>query len=149
MLQSVDRTYRIGYPTEKPPNLLEFAIKVSSDENDVVADFFCGGGVTPYVAQLFSRRWIACDQSRVAVAITADRLTRQVEEQTGKLFPVPDLTVEHWGIYEARRLADAPADQFRAFVLRAFGAIIEEQEKGIHGYKGAIPVWVSRIKRKR
>lgn len=94
------------------------------------------------MAQRLGRRWIACDQSRVAVAITADRLTRQVEEQTGKFFPVPDFTVEHWGVYEALRLSEAPEDQFRGFVLKAFGAVVEEHEAGIHGYKGAIPIWV-------
>lgn len=133
---------RIGYPTQKPEALVERIVLASSDPGDVVADFFTGGGTTAAVAQRLSRRWIACDQSRVAVAITADRLTRQVEEHTGKLFPVPDITVEHWGVYEAKRLADAPPDQFRAFVLRAFGAVAEGAEAGIHGYKGAIPVWV-------
>jgi DNA modification methylase len=133
---------RIGYPTQKPETLLERVIKASSPENGIVADFFCGGGTTAAVAQRLGRRWIACDQSRVAVAITADRLTRQVEEKTGSLLHVPDFTVEHWGVYEARRLSEAPADQFRAFALRAFGAVTEEREEGIHGYKGAIPVWV-------
>ena len=85
----------------------------------------------------------------MAVAITADRLTRQVEEQTGKMFPVPDFTVEHWGVYEARRLAEAPPEQFRGFVLRAFGAVIEEHQEGIHGYKGAIPVWVGEPDQKK
>ena len=149
MLQPADKTYRIGYPTEKPPRLLEFALKASCDEGDIVADFFCGGGVTPFVSQALGRRWIACDQSRVAVAITADRLTRQVEEQMGKMFAVPDFTVEHWGVYEARRLAEAPPEQFRGFVLRAFGAVIEEHEEGIHGYKGAVPVWVGEPDQKK
>ena len=133
---------RIGYPTQKPEKLIERVISSCSPEGGVVADFFTGGGTTAVVAQRLGRRWIVCDQSRVAVAITADRLTRQIEEQTGKIFPVPDFTVEHWGVYEARRLSEAPSVQFRAFVLRAFGAVIEEQEAGIHGYKGAIPVWV-------
>lgn len=140
---------KIGYPTQKPEAILERIILASSNEGDVVADFFNGGGTTAAVAQRLGRRWIACDQSRVAVAITADRLTRQVEEQTGKLFSVPDFTVEHWGVYEARRLADAPPEQFRAFVLRAFGAVIEEHEAGIHGYKGAIPVWVGEPNQKK
>lgn len=148
-LQPANKQERIGYPTQKPEDFLERIVTMSSNEGSVVADFFCGGGTTVAVAQRLGRRWIACDQSRVAVAITADRLTRQVEEQTGKLFPVPDFTVEHWGIYEARRLADAPADQFRAFVLRAFGAVIEEHEAGIHGYKGAIPVWVGEPDQKK
>ena len=45
-------------------------------------------------------------------------------------------------MYEAQRLSEAPPEQFRAFVLRCFGARDEEQDAGIHGYKGAIPVWV-------
>jgi len=133
---------RVGYPTQKPEELLERIIEASSDKGEVVADFFCGGGTTAAAAQRLERRWITCDQSRVAVAITADRLTRQIEEQTGRLFSVPDFTVEHWGVYEARRLSETPPDQFRAFVLRAFGAVMEAVEEGIHGYKGAIPIWV-------
>jgi DNA modification methylase len=135
-------TERIGYPTQKPEAILERVFLASSDEGDVVADFFCGGGTTAAVAQRLGRRWIACDQSRVAVAITADRLTRQVEEQTGRMFPVPDFTVEHWGVYETRRLSDMPPEQFRAFVLKCFGASTEEASGNIHGYKGAIPLWV-------
>lgn len=133
---------RIGYPTQKPARLLDRVILGCCPDQGVVADFFCGGGTAAAVAQRLNRRWIACDQSRVAVAVTADRLTRQVEEQTGKLFPVPDFTVEHWGVYESRRLADMPSEQFRGFVLRCFGAVAEEHQPGIHGMKGAVPVWV-------
>ncbi len=132
----------IGYPTQKPEGLVERVLGASSRKGDTVADFFCGGGTTAAVAQRLGRRWIACDQSRVAVAITADRISRLVEDEVGKLFEVPDFTVEHWGVYEARRLAEAPLEQFRAFVLRAFGAVDEEHEAGVHGYKGAVPVWV-------
>ncbi len=133
---------RIGYPTQKPDSLLQIVIQSSSNEDEVVADFFCGGGTTPMIAQQLKRRWIACDQSRVAVAITADRIIQQVEDRTGKMFPVSDFSIEHWGVYELRRLAETPSDQFRLFVIRAFGAVVEEGEKGFHGSKGAIPVWV-------
>jgi len=68
---------RIGYPTQKPEELLETLLKAATNEGDTVADFFTGGGTTAAVAQRLGRRWIACDQSRVAVAITADRITRQ------------------------------------------------------------------------
>ncbi len=133
---------RIGYPTQKPEALLERVIVASSNEGDIVADFFCGGGTTAAVGQRLDRRWIACDQSRVAVAITRDRLTRQVEERTGRIFPVPDFTIEHWGVYETQRLSEAPPEQFRAFVLRCFGAQDGGPDQDIHGYKGAVPVWV-------
>jgi DNA modification methylase len=54
----------IGYPTQKPEAVLERVIRGHSNEGDVVADFFCGGGTTAAVAQRLGRRWIACDQSR-------------------------------------------------------------------------------------
>ena len=137
---------RIGYPTQKPGRLLQRIIASSTNAGEVVADFFCGGGTTPAVAQRLGRRWIACDQSRVAVAITADRISGIVEqmplEQVSKTFTIPDFTVEHWGIYEAKRLSETPPGQFRQFVLRAYGAVPDNSEPGIHGHKGAIPVWV-------
>ena len=133
---------RIGYPTQKPESLLERIIKACSNEGDTVADFFCGGGTTPAVAERLRRRWIACDQSRVAIAITADRITRLIEESVGKVLPVPDFTIEHWGVYEAARLSKMPPDQFRTFVVRAFGGVPDESQPGIHGMKGAIPIWV-------
>lgn len=66
----------IGYPTQKPEALLERIISTSTKRNDIVADFFSGGGTTVAVAQRLGRRWIGCDISRVAVALTADRIAR-------------------------------------------------------------------------
>jgi DNA modification methylase len=134
---------KIGYPTQKPEKLVNRIIKVSTNEGDVVADFFCGGGTTPAVAQRLGRRWIACDQSRVAVAVTADRLIRGAQQLQMDL-AIPDFTVEYWGVYEARRLSQMPEGEFRPFILRCFGATpnTDPNEPHIHGYKGSVPVWV-------
>lgn len=67
---------RIGYPTQKPEALLERIVSATTAKDCVVADFFCGGGTTAAVAQKLGRRWIACDLSRMAVALTADRIAR-------------------------------------------------------------------------
>lgn len=72
-LSTVSRE-RTGYPTQKPLALLERIIESSSNENDVVADFFCGSGTTPAAAQRLGRRWIACDVLHEAVRIAAERL---------------------------------------------------------------------------
>ncbi len=80
---------RIGYPTQKPEALLERIIKASSKDGEVVADFFCGGGTTLAVSQRLGRHWIGCDISRIAVAITADRVTSIVMQSNNgenKLF---------------------------------------------------------------
>jgi DNA modification methylase len=141
-INNSDKIERIGYPTQKPEILLQCIIKASSSEGGVVADFFCGGGTTPAVAQRLNRRWIACDQSRIAVAVTADRIARVVEHQVGKLFPVPDFTVEHWGIYEAPILEKLTKGDFREFVVKAFGGKAESISPSIHGTRYGVPLYV-------
>jgi site-specific DNA-methyltransferase (adenine-specific) len=65
---------RNGYATQKPEALLERIILASSEEGDIVLDCFCGSGVTPLVAQQLGRRWIGCDQSKLAIQLTRQRL---------------------------------------------------------------------------
>ena len=47
--------------TQKPEQLLRRVIEVSSDEGDLVMDFFCGSGTTPAVAQKLGRRFLAIE----------------------------------------------------------------------------------------
>ena len=65
---------RIGYPTQKPEALLERIIKASSNEGDLVADFFCGSGTTADVAEKLGRKWIATDLGKFAIHTTRKRL---------------------------------------------------------------------------
>ncbi len=132
---------RIGYPTQKPEKLLARIINAATEEGDVVADFFCGGGTTPAVAQRLNRRWIASDQSRIATAITADRITRVAEDNATILSP-PDFTVEHWGVYEAPKLEKYASKEFREFVVKAFGGRPEAVSAAIHGVRHGIPLFV-------
>jgi DNA modification methylase len=68
----------MGYPTQKPEALLERLLLATTDVGDVVADFVCGSGTTPVVAQKNRRRWIASDESRIAVCLTSERLAEIV-----------------------------------------------------------------------
>ena len=65
---------RIGYPTQKPEALLERIIKASSNEGDLVADFFCGSGTTAAVAEKLGRKWICSDLGKFAVHTTRKRM---------------------------------------------------------------------------
>lgn len=131
----------IGYPTQKPERLLERVINSSCPKDGVIADFFCGGGTTPAVAQRLGRRWIASDQSRIATAITADRVTRVVADNATVL-TAPDFTVEHWGVYEAPKLEKYSEKDFREFVVKAFGGRPETVSAAIHGVRHGIPLFV-------
>jgi site-specific DNA-methyltransferase (adenine-specific) len=65
---------RTGYPTQKPEALLERIILASSNPGDIVADFFCGSGTTPFVASRHDRNFVACDETRRAIHTTRKRL---------------------------------------------------------------------------
>lgn len=65
---------RIGYPTQKPEALLERIIKASSNEGDLVADFFCGSGTTLAAAEKLGRKWIGSDLGKFGIHTTRKRL---------------------------------------------------------------------------
>ena len=67
--------YSTGYGTEKHTQLLERIIGQFSKPNDLIADFFCGSGTTLSVAEKLSHRWIGCDSSLAAIAVTRKRLS--------------------------------------------------------------------------
>jgi site-specific DNA-methyltransferase (adenine-specific) len=64
----------LGYPTQKPIELLERIINVSSNEGDIVADFFCGCGTTIAAANKLNRQWIGVDISHLAIRLILKRL---------------------------------------------------------------------------
>lgn len=68
---------RLDYPTQKPEALLERIIKASSNEGDLVADFFCGSGTTMAVADRLNRRWIGCNLDKVGIQVSRNRMVNQ------------------------------------------------------------------------
>lgn len=62
------------YPTQKPEALLERIIKASSNEGDIVADFFAGSGTTIAVAEKLGRKWIGSDLGKFAIHTTRKRM---------------------------------------------------------------------------
>ena len=73
---------RIGYPTQKPIELLEAIISSSSNEGDVVLDPFCGCATACVAAENLGRRWIGIDISPKAVELVNMRL----QQTMGELF---------------------------------------------------------------
>ena len=65
---------RLGYPTQKPLELLKRIVAASSNEGDVVLDPFCGSGTTLLAAQSMNRRWIGIDKNPNAIRIAESRL---------------------------------------------------------------------------
>ena len=64
----------INYPTSKPQKLLERIIVASSNQGNIVADFFCGSGTTLAVAEKLGRKWIGADLGKFAIHTTRKRM---------------------------------------------------------------------------
>ena len=126
-----------GYATQKPEALLERIIKASSNQGDLVADFFVGSGTTAAVAEKLGRKWIASDLGKFGIHTTRKRLigVQRQQQRDGK--PFRAFEVLNLGRYERQaylhlggRLTGAQKEaalaekerQFRELILRAYKA---------------------------
>jgi len=78
----------VGYPTQKPEDLLKRIIESSTNEGDLIADFFAGSGTTLAVAEKLGRKWIGSDLGRFSIHTTRKRMIGVQRElkKTGKDF---------------------------------------------------------------
>jgi DNA modification methylase len=151
MLQPADKTQYTGFVTQKPEAILERIVLASSDEGDLVADFFCGSGTTLAVAERLGRRWIGSDLGRFAIHTTRKRLIGIQRELHDVAKPYRSFDVYNLGRYERQwwqRDALSGADeQHRSIVLGFFRAEVLSQAPSplIHGRKGTAFVHVDGI----
>jgi site-specific DNA-methyltransferase (adenine-specific)/adenine-specific DNA-methyltransferase len=125
----------LKYPTQKPEALLERIIQASSNEGDLVADFFVGSGTTAAVAEKLGRKWIASDLGKFAIHTTRKRLIQVQRELKAADKPFRAFEVLNLGRYEraaylhvSGRLTGEQREQalaareaeFRALILRAY-----------------------------
>jgi len=73
-ISSINNGENINYSTQKPKALIERIIKASSNEGDLVADFYLGSGTTAEVCKDLNRNFIGCDINPRAIEITLQRL---------------------------------------------------------------------------
>jgi DNA modification methylase len=130
---------RLGYPTQKPLSLLERIITVSSNENDIVLDAFCGCGTAVVAAQNLKRQWIGIDISPTACRVMAKRLhdvcgLPEDEKlwKAGRGFVVRDLP------WSADKLRKIPPFEFENWAVIALGGIPNKTQVGDMGIDGRI-----------
>jgi DNA modification methylase len=138
----------LGYPTQKPEALLQRIIKASSNEGDLVADFFCGSGTTASVAEKLGRKWIVTDLGKFAIHTTRKRMIgvqRQLkaEGKDYRAFEILNLGKyerQHYiGINpnlreaEQQKQLEAKEEAFLDLILRAYRA---EKTTGFAAFHG-------------
>jgi adenine-specific DNA-methyltransferase len=116
----------IGYPTQKPEALLERIIKASSNEGDLIADFFCGSGTTAAVAEKLGRKWVTTDLGRFSVHTARKRLIGVQREQQAAGHDFRAFEVLNLGKYERQFFMSESLQnseqQYIALILEAYRA---------------------------
>ena len=140
----------LGYSTQKPEAVAERIIKASSNEGDLVADFFCGSGTTGAVAERLGRRWIMSDLGRFAIHTSRKRLIELQRKLHAEGQPYRAFDVYNLGRYERQwwqkeRLKGAD-DEHRKVVLGFYKAeALSNPSEFLHGRKGRAVVYVDGI----
>ncbi|MEH2930427.1 DNA methyltransferase [Candidatus Ventrimonas sp. KK005] len=111
---------RVGYPTQKPIELLERIIRISTDVGDIVLDPFCGSGTTMVAAELINRKGIGIDISQDAVILSENRLKNPCKTESRLL---------KLGIESYKTKSD-----FDRTILNQLDCDIVQRNRGIEGF---------------
>jgi len=148
------------YATQKPEALLERILKASSNEGDLVADFFCGSGTTAAVAEKLGRKWITSDLGKFGIHTTRKRLIQVQRDLKTAGKPFRAFEVLNLGRYERQaylnvggRLSGKKKEQalarkeqeFRDLILKAYRAEPLADAAFFHGKNGGRLVVVGPI----
>lgn len=141
---------RVGYDTQKPIALLERIISASSNEGDLVADFFCGSGTTLVAAEKLGRRWIGCDLGRYGVHVSRKRM---LDIENCKPFEVLNLGKyerQYWqgvtfGEEKSKSQTEQSIFEYLVFILKLYGAQPLPGTEHLHGKKGSAMVHVGAV----
>lgn len=135
-IQPAKSNERLGYPTQKPEALLERIIKTSSNEGDLIADFFCGCGTAITVAEKLKRHWIGVDISHLAVKLITKRLGDAYGDDILKTFEIHGFPKD---IDSARELANNVKGgrlEFEDWIIEVLLLGITNKRRNEMGYDG-------------
>jgi adenine-specific DNA-methyltransferase len=140
---------RAYYPTQKPEALLQRIVEVSSEPDDLVADFFCGSGTTGVVAEKLGRRWLHCDLGKYAIHTTRKRLLGVENCRPFEVLNLGKYERTYWAV--ATFGEDLDDDglislyEYVAFILKLYGATPAAGMQHLHGKVGTAFVHVGAV----
>jgi DNA modification methylase len=157
---------RVGYPTQKPLELIKRLITASCPPGGLVLDCFMGSGTTCEAAERLGRRWIGIDNGKYAIHLARKRLIqlhgqprplekpqadyvecdkchnierKEKKQKSPGPFAVRPFTVENMGVYQrAERWQDfqTQRSRYRDEMIKVFGGEQVNHSPLLHGRKG-------------
>lgn len=126
---------RLGYPTQKPLELLDRIIRASTNPGDVVFDPFAGCGTTIYSAVRNERKWIGCDIAILSVKLVREILTEKYRLVEGDHFTVDGIPTSVEG---AQELFKKDPSTFQNWFVERVGGFPMQRKSADRGIDGRI-----------
>ena len=127
-LDPKDKTERLGYPTQKPIDLLNRIIKQSTKEGDIVLDPFCGCGTTVAACIPLKRQFVGIDISSFAIDLVAKKRLKGYAVTTNGI---------PFDFHSAQKLAQEKPFDFESWaVTRLPGFVPNTKQVGDGGIDG-------------
>jgi DNA modification methylase len=146
-LQPANKVEWLDYQTQKPEDLLERVITMSSKDDDLILDCFCGSGTTAAVAEKLNRRWITCDLGRFSIHTARKRF-----------LAIPDVKpfiVQNLGKYERQQWIQSEFEKpdsrlqqekaYKNFIAELYHAKPLDGYTYIHGAKAGRMIHVGNV----
>jgi len=135
-LNANDKKERMGYPTQKPLELLDRIIKTSSNKGDWVLDPFCGCATTLEAAERLGRKWIGIDIAIHAIKRVARvRLYERCQLIEGEDFVIKGVPRNMEG---AKELFDRDKYQFQKWAIEQVGGFVTANKTADRGIDGRL-----------
>jgi len=77
--------YKFKHPTQKPIKLIEYLLKICSNENNLILDPFLGSGTTAVACEQLNRRWIGIEINPEYCDIAKQRIEEEIKIKKNKL----------------------------------------------------------------
>ena len=149
----------LNYPTQKPEGLMRRIINSSSNEGDLIADFFCGSGSFISVAEKMNRKWIGTDLGKFAIHTSRKRLIKTQRQKKEESLNYRAFEILNLGKYQresfiSKTNADLNLDKEQHYINLILEAYNSEKIENpiLHGiknnryvYVGPINLHVSRV----
>lgn len=127
----------LPYDTQKPETLITRIIKSSSNEGDLVADFFCGSGTTAAVAEKLGRRWITSDLGRYSIHTTRKRMLGIEGCKPFEILNIGKYERQSWqSVNFGKKTKEQTLAEYIAFILELYKANALPGSAYIHGKRG-------------
>lgn len=125
-------TERINYPTQKPEELLKKIILSSTNEGDLIMDFFGGSGTSMAVAEKLGRRWITCDLGKLSYLTMQKRIlqiqdSKSLDKKSKYNKKAKAFVTCKLGMYDLGTTLSLEWDNYKHFVSQLF----EYEPKGL------------------